>query len=72
MNEWHSFNYEDKKSTAPPIDELVWIMEEYYDGVTIGYFDGFTMRTWSGSDDCYVTHWATLEKPQPPEESKHE
>lgn len=65
--EWHEFDYENKAATKPPSDELVWIVEQfYYEGVTLGYFDGFTFRLWHGSDDCSVTHWAPLEYPEWP------
>lgn len=67
--EWHSYDYSDK-TTAPPremAEELVWIVERYAGGVDVGYFDGFTFRTWSGSDDCHVTHWAEMAYPEPPE-----
>ncbi|MFI6485050.1 hypothetical protein ACIBH1_44550 [Nonomuraea sp. NPDC050663] len=48
------FNYEEKASTGPPAEELVWVVERYARRVTVGFFDGFTMRTWFGSDDCDV------------------
>lgn len=66
---WNKFDYGDKRNTAPPEDTLVWIVEESYDLEKIGYFDGFTFRVWSGSDDCCVTHWAKLEYPNYPTES---
>jgi hypothetical protein len=65
--EWKPFDYDDKAATAPTVGALVWIVETFYArGVTLGYFDGFTMRTWRGSDDCSITHWAAIEKPAPP------
>lgn len=64
---WNLFRYEDKASTRPPNDDLVWIVEEFYEeGVTLGYFDGYTFRTWGGSDDCSVSAWAPIEYPEPP------
>jgi hypothetical protein len=67
--EWHAFDYEDKASTKPPTDELVWIVNDLCEReVTIGFFDGFTMRVWHGSDDCDVTHWAAITYPEAPEE----
>jgi len=66
---WNAFDYADKANTAPKHSELVWIVEEFYeDGVTLGYFDGYTFRTWGGSDDCSVSWWAEIEKPPPPAE----
>lgn len=66
--EWRPFSYSRKEETRPPRgDELVWIFDEFYHGVTVGYFDGFTFRHWSGSDDVSVTHWAPLEKPEAPQ-----
>ena len=68
---WHAFDYENKDETAPPRElnyELVWIIETFYsNGVDLGYFDGHTFRTRSGSDDCNVTHWALIDYPEPPE-----
>lgn len=64
---WKPFNYYDKRNTAPPEDTLVFIREDYYnDGVTLGFFDGFTMRTWTGSDDCHVSWWKEIEMPADP------
>lgn len=64
---WNKFNYDDKETTAPPKYEFVWIIETFYSSkATIGYFDGFTMRTVEGSDDCHVTHWAPIEYPAGP------
>jgi hypothetical protein len=66
---WRPFDYQDKENTAPKDDGLVWIVEEFYtDGVTLGFFDGFTMRTWTGSDDCSVSFWAPIVYPSKPEE----
>jgi hypothetical protein len=46
----------------------VWINEEYYHGVTFGYYDGGGWWcTYWGSDDCHVSHWAPIEKPDAPE-----
>jgi hypothetical protein len=65
--EWKPFDYGNKAETAPPTEVLVWVNEVYYvEGVSLGYFDGFTMRLWSGSDDCSVSHWAPMERPEPP------
>lgn len=65
--EWTDFDYDDKKVTCPEAGVLVWIVEEFYeDGVTIGYFDGVTFRTWAGSDDCFVLKWAPLTFPGDP------
>lgn len=64
---WNPFNYEDKASTRPPTADLVWIVEEFYEeGVTLGYFDGYTFRTWGGSDDCSVSAWAPIDYPGRP------
>jgi predicted SnoaL-like aldol condensation-catalyzing enzyme len=64
---WHQYVYEERDATAPPEGELVWVLERYYlEGVGIGYYDGYTMRMWSGSDDCGVTHWARIQYPKGP------
>jgi hypothetical protein len=65
---WRRFDYGDKDGTAPSIkDVLVWIREDLYEeGVTLGYFDGYTFRTWSGSDDCSVSWWALIDYPTDP------
>ena len=64
--QWHPFDYENKRATAPSSDSIVWIVEGG-DDVTLGYFDGFTFRLWSGTDDCDITHWAIIEYPEAPE-----
>lgn len=44
-------------------------MEEFYiNGVTQGFFDGYTFNTFDSKDDCYVSYWAEIEYPEPPEE----
>ncbi len=54
-------------ATAPEAGVLVWIVEQFYEeGVTLGYFDGYTFRTWNGSDDCSVSHWAPINYPALP------
>lgn len=66
---WQPFDYEDKKRTAPPVHEPVWIHEAFYSPreTTIGIFDGYTMRMLpGGSDDCHVTHWRRMDPPPPP------
>ena len=69
--EWHAFDYANKKATAPSSDlhyAMLGIVERFYtEGVTLGYFDGFTFRTYNGSDDCSVSHWAEIDYPEPPE-----
>lgn len=68
---WNKYNPKDKENTAPTeLDTLVWIVEENYDLERLGYFDGFTFRIWSGSDDCSVTHWAEIEYPDYPKEDE--
>lgn len=65
---WKKYDRAAKKETAPHPDTLVWIREEFYEGgVTLGYFDGFTFRTWSGSDDCSVSRWAEIAYPVDPD-----
>jgi hypothetical protein len=61
--DWMPYDHDDKGGTAPDVETLVWINERFYHGVTLGYFDGFTFRIWSGSDDCLVSHWAPLVRP---------
>lgn len=65
--DWHAFDYADKANTAPPAGELVWIREDFYeDGVTLGQFDGWTFTTYWGSDDCSVSWWAPIVRPDDP------
>jgi hypothetical protein len=64
--EWHPFNYENKKAKPePPAYDIVWVVESG-DGITLGYFDGFTFRLWHGSDDCEVLYWAEIDYPEGP------
>ena len=64
---WTKYDREDKANTAPPEGELVWIVEGYEPHVTLGLFDGFTMRMWYGTDDCHVGAWASITPPSLPE-----
>ena len=64
---WIPYNHEDKDANPLPKGyAIVWIYDEYYSGVTLGYWDGY-WRHHSGSDDIGVTHWMPLEYPEPPE-----
>jgi hypothetical protein len=65
--EWHPFDHDDD-STAPKHHNLVWIVEDFYIGVSLGSFDGFAFRDDSGSDDCSVSYWAEIAYPEPPAE----
>jgi hypothetical protein len=69
VTDWRRFDHNDKDNTAPKgTYELVWIREDQYEeGVTIGYFDGYTFCLWGGSDDCSVSWWAPIEYPADPE-----
>lgn len=64
--EWHEYDRTRKDETTPEADEAVWIVEADY-AATIGYFDGFTFRLWTGTDDCHVSHWAPITYPTAPE-----
>jgi hypothetical protein len=66
--EWTPFDYDARDANPLPTPgELVWIVEEFYgERVVAGYFDGFTWRVWHGSDDCSVTHWMPMTKPEEP------
>jgi hypothetical protein len=69
-DDWVPFDYEVRPRDSqplPPENTPVWIYEEdYFVDVTIGYFDGFTLRSWTGSDDIHVTHWRHIVRPEPP------
>jgi hypothetical protein len=53
----------------PDPGEVVWVLDRFYDDVTAGYYDGYCMRTLpSRSDDCHVTHWMPMLRPDPPPE----
>lgn len=66
--QWHRFSHLDKPGTAPPEQVMVWAYEHNYEqGVTVAIFDGFTFRVLpSGSDDCHVSHWMTMDTPAAP------
>jgi hypothetical protein len=69
LTTWHKFDYEDKAKTAPPITDPVWVVEEFYtEGVTLGWFDGYTFQTFDDGDDCKVSYWAYINYPEPPKE----
>lgn len=66
MADWIPYDYEDKKANPlPKSGELVWIHDEFYEGVTIGVWNGW-WESAAGSDDISVTHWTPLTKPEPP------
>lgn len=68
---WTRFDYNDKANTAPKHGDPVLIREDFYEeGVTLGYFDGYTFRTWAGSDDCSVSYWAEIHYPADPGPAK--
>lgn len=62
---WRPFDYSRRDETRPPDNELVWIHDEHYRGVTIGYYDGW-WRDLTGHDDISVTHWMPMDKPPAP------
>lgn len=62
---WHPFDYESKEVTAPVANHLVWVVEGDGD-VELGYFDGFTFRLWTGTDDCDIRKWAHVDFPEAP------
>lgn len=69
MATWHVYDHENKQETAPPVDDMVWVVEDFYHNgeVTVGLFDGFTFRVLpSGSDDCSVRCWTTMQPPVAP------
>jgi hypothetical protein len=71
MVEWQKYDREDKAGTTPAEEHLVRVVEEFYEGgVTLGFFDGFTWRTWSGSDDCSVSAWAPIQYPAAPKQAE--
>lgn len=67
MTDWTPYDYEDKKANPlPERTELVWIHDEFYYGVTIGSWNGWSWENAAGSDDISVTHWMPLAAPAPP------
>lgn len=63
---WIPYNHEDKAEfPLPKTGELVWINDEYYAGVTVGFWDGY-WHNYAGSDDVGVTHWMPLVVPNGP------
>lgn len=69
--QWRGFHYANKKLTRPVAGMPVWVcgvMPEGELGVAVGFFDGFTMCLWSGTDDIFVYYWAPMYYPEPPED----
>lgn len=65
--EWVPYDPDDKGANPLPIrNELVWIHDRYYHGVTFGRWDGWWIHH-TGSDDLGVSHWMPLTKPKGPE-----
>lgn len=61
---WIPYDYVED-SPLPKPGELVWINDEFYYGVTVGYWDGW-WRVYSGSDDVSISHWMPLTPPASP------
>lgn len=73
--EWRPFDYANKQATRPTTNEPVWVcgtMPGGEPGVAVGYFDGFTMCLWNGTDDISVAYWTKLYAPEPPEDVAEE
>lgn len=65
--EWHRFDHDDRENTRPPHEDLVWVVDKFAGNqVTLGVFDGHTMITYWGSDDCSISHWALIDYPEAP------
>ena len=64
---WIRFDYRNKRNTAPPTHEPVFIREDnYQDGVSVGFFDGLTWHDVHGSDDLKISWWASIDWPEDP------
>jgi hypothetical protein len=68
MTEWHLFDDESKKLTAPRHHGEVWVAnaqegDENEPAVEVGWFDGYTFNTHGAKDDCNVIAWAEMEPP---------
>lgn len=67
MSEWrlfHRLEADEPEGDAPPEPGPYWVLERFYFGVVVGEWTGerFTV---GGSDDCFVSHWMPLQKPNP-------
>lgn len=63
---WIPYDHENRDANPLPTrGDLVWIYDEYYQGATIGYWDGWWSDSY-GSDDVGVSHWMPLEYPKEP------
>ena len=69
--EWHKYDRGYGDAPLPEEDKLVW-MYDIDHGICLGVFDGYTWQMWWGSDDCRITHWALIEKPEPPRMEKEQ
>lgn len=61
--------YDSEAKGANPLPEpgvWVWVHDEFYDGVTLGYWDNGWWVTLDHKDDCGITHWHPLVKPEAP------
>jgi hypothetical protein len=67
MNDWYPFDYDNPLACARPSHgTLVWINDEFYNGVTIGVWDGRRWETADGSSDISVSHWMPIDMPDSP------
>lgn len=63
---WIPFDYEDKQANPlPPNGEPVWVYDDFYSGVTIGWYWNW-WETHDSKDDCHIDAWMPIVKPAPP------
>lgn len=65
---WLPFSYEAKREDQilPLAGVLVWVYDQYYSGVTVGWRNGSGWFTPDHGSDCSITHWAPMVMPSPP------
>lgn len=66
---WTPFDPDDRfVNPLPAPGELVWVYEEFYEGVTVGEWVGGWWETSEHKDDVSVTHWMPMARPDGPKE----
>lgn len=63
--DWIPYDYEqpDASQQLPAVDQLVWVFDTYYEGLTLGRWNGRGWRGVNQGDDIGVVAWMPLQWP---------
>lgn len=62
--DWTPFDHEHwSANPLPEPDEMVWVFDAYYEGITLGWWNGTGWRGVDQGDDIGVMAWMPLQRP---------